>query len=162
MFARHLCGVPIRHGCGRHRREKIMRRIVLALALIPVLFTASVFAGDAEVKAAQTTIDSQLKAFSAGDDSTAYSYAAPNVKQIFPTLDAFMSMVTNGYAPVRKPQSYTFGKSQEMSATTIAQQVFIVGADGKDYEALYTLELQPDGMYRITGVSLRAAKSLST
>ena len=139
-----------------------MRRIVLALALMPALFTGSVSAGDAEVRAAQTTIDSQLKAFSADDDSTAYSYAAPNVKQIFPTLDAFMSMVTNGYAPVRKPQSYTFGKSQEMSGTTIAQQVFIVGPDGKDYEALYTLELQPDGMYRITGVSLRAAKSLST
>ena len=100
-----------------------MRRIVLALALIPALFTAPVFAGDAEVKAAQTTIDSQLKAFSADDGNTAYSYAAPNVKQIFPTLDAFMSMVTNGYAPVRKPQSYAFGKAQEMSATTIAQQV---------------------------------------
>ena len=83
-----------------------MRRIVLALALIPALFTAPVFAGDAEVKAAQTTIDSQLKAFSADDGNTAYSYAAPNVKQIFPTLDAFMSMVANGYAPVRKPQSY--------------------------------------------------------
>jgi len=143
-------------------KGKAMRRLVLALALIPVLFTASVFAGDAEVRAAQTTIVSQLKAFSADDGNTAYSYAAPNVKQIFPTLDAFMSMVTNGYAPVRKPQSYAFGKAQEMSATTIAQQVFIVGPDGKDYEALYTLELQPDGMYRITGVSLRASNSLST
>ena len=71
-----------------------MRRIVLALALIPVLFTASALAGDAEVKAAQTTIDSQLKAFSADDGNTAYSYAAPNVKRIFPTLDTFMSMVT--------------------------------------------------------------------
>ena len=38
----------------------------------------------------------------------------------------------------------------------------MVGPDGKDYEALYTLELQPDGVYRITGVSLRAAKTLST
>ena len=38
----------------------------------------------------------------------------------------------------------------------------IVGPDGRDYEAVYTLELQPDGIYRITGVSLRAANSLST
>ena len=49
-----------------------------------------------------------------------------------------------------------------MAPTTIAQQVLIVGPDGKDYEALYTLELQPDGMYRITGVSLRASNTLST
>jgi len=139
-----------------------MRRIVLALALTPAFLGAPALAGDADVKAAQTTIDSQLKAFSSGDNGTAYSYAAPNVKQIFPTLDAFMSMVTSGYAPVQKPQSYAFGKFQEMSPTTIAQQVFIVGPDGKDYEALYTLELQPDGLYRITGVSLRASNSLST
>jgi len=139
-----------------------MRRIVLALALIPAFLGALAFAGDADVKAAQTTIDSQLKAFSSGDNGTAYSYAAPNVKQIFPTLDAFMSMVTNGYAPVQKPQRYSFGKSEEMGPNKIAQQVFIVGPDGKDYEALYTLELQPDGMYRITGVSLRASNSLST
>ena len=50
----------------------------------------------------------------------------------------------------------------EPSATSIIQQVMIVGPDGKDYEAVYTLELQPDGIYRITGVSLRAANSLST
>jgi len=139
-----------------------MRRIVLALALLPTLFAAPTFSGDADVKAAQTTIDAQLKAFRSGDNDTAYSYAAPNVKQVFPTLDVFMSMVTNGYAPVQKPQSYSFGRSEEIGSNKIAQQVFIVGPDGKDYEALYTLELQPDGMYRITGVSLRASKSLST
>jgi hypothetical protein len=139
-----------------------MRRIVLALALLPALFAAAAFAGDADVRAAQTTIDAQLKAFRSGDNDAAYSYAAPNVKQIFPTLDVFMSMVANGYAPVQKPQRYSFGKSEAMGPNKIAQQVFIVGPDGKDYEALYTLELQPDGMYRITGVSLRASKSLST
>ena len=143
-----------------------MRRMLLALALLPVLlafaFSAAAFADDAGLQAAQTTIDSQLKAFIADDNATAYSYAAPNVKQIFPTLDSFMSMVTGGYKPVQKPLSYTFGKAQQTGPTTIAQQVFLVGPDGKDYEALYTLELQPDGMYRITSVSLKASKSLST
>jgi Domain of unknown function (DUF4864) len=143
-----------------------MRRMLLALALLPALFSfslsAGAIAGDAEVQAAQTTIDSQLKAFIADDNEAAYSYAAPNVKQIFPTLDSFMSMVTGGYKPVQKPLSYTFGKAQQTGPTTIAQQVFLVGPDGKDYEALYTLELQPDGMYRITGVSLKASNSLST
>ena len=49
-----------------------------------------------------------------------------------------------------------------MGATSIVQQVMILGPDGKDYEAVYTLELQPDGVYRITGVSLKASNSLST
>ena len=138
-----------------------MRRILIALAVISGPL-ASAFAGEAEIKSAQGTIDAQLKAFQAGDGETAYSFAAPNVKKIFPSVGIFMSMVENGYQPVRKPRNYSFGKVEEMSPTSIVQQVMIVGPDGKDYEAVYTLELQPDGVYRITGVSLRAANSLST
>lgn len=139
-----------------------MRRILFALAFIPVLFGAFAFAQDAGVQAAQSSIEAQLKAFLADDNATAYSYAAPNVKKVFPTLDIFMNMVTSGYKPVQKPQSYSFGKSEWMSGTTIAQQVLLVGPDGKDYEALYTLELQPDGVWRITGVSLKASNTVST
>ena len=139
-----------------------MRRAVLAFAIIPFIFAFPALAGDAEIKAGQATIDGQLKAFMADDGAAAYSFAAPNVKRIFPTVDTFMNMVTNGYAPVRKPRTYAFGKVQELSPTSIIQQVLIVGPDGKDYEAVYTLEQQPDGSFRITGCSLRASTSLST
>jgi hypothetical protein len=139
-----------------------MRRAVFALAFLPLLVAVSAFAGDAEIKAAQSTIDSQLKAFLADDGAAAYSYAAPNIHQLFPSADIFMGMVTNGYAPVRKPQSYAFGKSEQMGPSRVVQQVLVVGPDGKDYEAVYTLELQPDGVWRITGCSLRASNTLST
>lgn len=144
-----------------------MRRALFALAVIPLLFLSSLlvsraFAGDAEIKAAQTVIDGQLKAFIANDGAAAYSFAAPNVKRIFPTVDTFMSMVTNGYPPVRKPQNYSFGKVQQTGPTSVVQQVLIVGPDGKDYEAVYTLEQQPDGSFQITGCSLRASTSFST
>ena len=65
-----------------------MRRAFFAFAFVPLLLASSAFAGDAEVKAAQTVIDGQLKAFIANDGARAYSFAAPNVKQIFPTVDA--------------------------------------------------------------------------
>lgn len=139
-----------------------MRRMFFAFAFVPFILASSAFAGDAEVKAAQAAIDGQLKAFVANDGATAYSYAAPNVKQIFPTVDTFMNMVTNGYPPVRKPQTYSFGKVEETSPGSIVQQVLIVGPDGKDYEAVYTLQQQPDGTFQITGCSLRASNSLST
>ena len=38
----------------------------------------------------------------------------------------------------------------------------MLGPDGKDYEALYVLDLQDDGIYRIVSVSLRAANLPST
>lgn len=139
-----------------------MHRAFAALAALLVIYACSAFAGEAEIKSAQSTINSQLKAFLADDGSLAYSYAAPNVKRIFPSVEIFMGMVESGYQPVRRPRNYSFGKSEEMSATSIVQQVMILGTDGKDYEAVYTLELQPDGVYRITGVSLRASNALST
>ncbi len=137
-----------------------MRRMFLALFLLPLLAIAG-HAGDAEVQAAQTTIDAQIKAFLADDNQTAYGYAAPSIQRMFPTVESFMAMVTGAYRPVQKPRSFSFGKAEEAGAS-IVQQVLIVGPDGKDYEALYTLERQPDGSYRITGVSLKAANSIST
>lgn len=139
-----------------------MRRLMFAIAFVPLVLASLAFAGDAEIKAAQTAIDGQLKAFIANDGAAAYSFAAPNVKQIFPTVDIFMNMVTNGYAPVRKPQSYSFGKVEQTGPGSIVQQVLIVGPDGKDYEAVYTLQQQADGSFKITGCSLRASTSLST
>ncbi|TPL51433.1 DUF4864 domain-containing protein [Mesorhizobium sp. B2-4-6] len=139
-----------------------MRRVLFALALVPMWIASLAFAGDDEIKTAQAVIDSQLKAFITDDGATAYSFAAPNVKQIFPTVDTFMNMVTNGYAPVRKPRSYSFGKVEQTAPGSIVQQVLIVGPDGKDYEAVYTLQQQADGSFKITGCSLRASTSVST
>ena len=142
-----------------------MRRIafaVVSLLFASTLFVSAALAGDAEIKAGQAVIDGQLKALIANDGAKAYSFAAPNVKQIFPTVDAFMNMVTNGYAPVRQPRSYSFGKVEQTGPGSIIQQVLIVGPDGKDYEAVYTLQQQPDGSFQITGCSLRASNSLST
>ena len=136
-------------------------RLVLAAILTTLTMSAGSFAGEAEVSSAQSAIDRQLKAFQADDGALAYSFAAPNIKRIFPTVEAFMGMVTQGYAPVRKPQSYSFGKVQEMSPTSIVQQVILVGPDGKTYEAVYTLEMQPDGTHLITGCSLRASNALT-
>lgn len=132
---------------------------VLGMAL---LLPSAAFAGEAEVKAAQGTIEAQLEAFQADDGALAYSYAAPGIKRIFPTVDTFMGMVESGYQPVRNPRDFAFGKVEEMGGNAIVQQVLLTGPDGKEYEAVYTLELQPDGVYRITGVSLKASNALST
>jgi len=135
-----------------------MRRFV-AIVVAGMLFGSSAaFAGEVEIRAAQSSIEAQINAFLAGDDETAYSYAAPGIKRIFPTLERFMTMVKGAYQPVWKPRSFSFGRSKELSPTSIVQEVLVVGPDGRNYEAIYTLELQPDGTFRITGVSLREAR----
>jgi hypothetical protein len=139
-----------------------MHTIRAFLLAVSLLLPAAAYAGEAEIRAAQGTIEAQLKAFQAGDGDLAYSYAAPSIKRIFPSVEIFMGMVESAYQPVRNPKNFAFGKVEEMGASSIVQQVLITGPDGKEYEAVYTLQLQPDGVYRVTGVSLRASNSLST
>lgn len=136
----------------------VLPAILVHLALQPL----PAVAGEAEVRSARQTIESQLNAFLAGEDALAYSFAAPNIRTMFPTQDAFMAMVRNGYPQVHRPRNFAFGKVEEPGPGRVVQHVLIQGPDGKDYEAVYTLELQPDGVFRITGVSLRAATTLGS
>jgi len=55
----------------------------------------------------------------------------------------FLGMVQHSYAPVYRHKSFEFGEARA-SDGKIAQQVHIVDVDGVPWEALYTLEVEPD------------------
>ncbi|QOG20981.1 MULTISPECIES: DUF4864 domain-containing protein [Bradyrhizobium] len=129
-----------------------MRIAALLVALTFALHAVPALAGDV-VSTAQGVIRAQEQAFARDDAAAAYSHAAPAIKEIFPAPDIFMSMVQNGYAPVYRHKSFEFGESKS-EGNWIAQHVHIVDANGEAWEALYTLEQQADGSYKITGCSL--------
>jgi hypothetical protein len=128
-----------------------MRAIVLLLALLFANVPPASAADD--VAAAQGVIRSQEQAFLQGDAAAAYSYAAPAIKQMFGQPDIFMQMVQNNYTPVYRHKSFEFGEGRAADGR-IAQRVHIIDADGQAWEALYTLELQPDGSIKISGCVL--------
>lgn len=130
-----------------------MRALALIVAFLVGLGSAA-FADD--IAAAQKIIRSQEQAFSKDDAVAAYSYASPALKQIFPQADIFMYMVQNSYAPVYRHKSFEFGELRAAGGR-IAQRVHIIDANGEAWEALYTLEQQPDGSLKITGCSLLKA-----
>jgi hypothetical protein len=109
-----------------------------------------------DITTAQGVIRAQEQAFGHDDAATAYSYAAPRVQEIFPAPNIFMSMVQNAYAPVYRHKSFEFGESRT-EGSSIAQRVHIIDANGEAWEALYTLEQQADGSFKITGCSLLKA-----
>jgi hypothetical protein len=131
-----------------------MRIAALLVALSLIFSSVSASAGD--VTAAQGVIRAQEQAFARDDAATAYSHAAPAIREIFPAPDIFMSMVQNGYAPVYRHKSFEFGESKS-EGNSVSQRVHIVDANGEAWEALYTLEQQLDGSYKITGCSLLKA-----
>jgi len=130
-------------------------RALFLLAILLLSLAALARAAD-DVAAAQGVIRSQVEAFSRDDAAAAYSHAAPAIQEIFPQADIFMSMVRNSYAPVYRHKSFDFGEAR-VADGTIVQRVHIVDAEGIAWEALYTLELQPDGSVKITGCVLLKA-----
>jgi hypothetical protein len=131
-----------------------MRAFALLFAFL-IGFGSQVSAAD-DVADAQSVIRSQEQAFGRDDAAAAYSYASPAIKQIFPQADIFLKMVQQAYPPVYRHKSFEFGDARAAGGQ-IAQRVHIVDADGEAWEALYTLEQQPDGSLKITGCSLLKA-----
>jgi Domain of unknown function (DUF4864) len=111
---------------------KILSRITIAFFGAFMSFAA--FAGSPETPA-QTAIDGQLR--------------------------AFMGMVKSGYTPVHRPQNWDFGRTQETGSGSVMQEVLITDMTGKNWAALYTLEQQPDGSWKITGVSLKKTDAMT-
>ena len=130
-----------------------MRALVLLVVFLIGLGSPA-FADD--VAAAQSVIRAQEQAFGRGDAIAAYSHAAPAIQQIFPQADIFLQMVQQAYPPVYRHKSFEFGEARAAGGQ-IAQRVHIVDDNGEAWEALYTLEQQPDGSLKITGCSLLKA-----
>ena len=134
-----------------------MRTFILLLAFWTALSTlAPIRALADDVASAQSVIRAQEQAFGRGDAASAYSYAAPAIHEIFPSPDIFMDMVQRSYSPVYRHKSFEFGEAKAEGGV-IAQRVHIIDANGEGWEALYTLQTQPDGSLKITGCSLLKA-----
>ncbi len=139
---------------NRKTPGSIMRMFLLLIAFVAGSGVLA-FAGE-DIAAGQSVIQSQEEAFGRDDAAAAYTFAAPSIKSWYRTPETFMSMVRNGYAPVYRHRSFEFGEAIVLDGK-IKQQVHIIDADGVAWEALYTLEQQPDGTLKIGSCVLSKA-----
>jgi hypothetical protein len=104
--------------------------------------------------AIRTTIERQLAAFRRDDGATAFTYAAPSIREMFGTPANFMNMVRTGYAPVYRPREVDFREIVALDGAP-AQEVLVVDGGGIAYIAYYQMQQQPDGRWLIKGCILR-------
>lgn len=136
-----------------------MTSSVKAFALGFVVFLGLSFAApaqgasEADKRQFQDIIASQIDAFQRDDGLRAFSFAAPTIRSIFRTAEGFMQMVRNGYKPVYRPQSVKFGTVTDDPKAPI-QKVHLIGPDGGAWTALYAMQRQDDGSWKISGVTL--------
>jgi hypothetical protein len=129
-----------------------MRVLLVVLVLLGFL-TPAAAQSDADRAAVQSVIEQQIQAFLRDDGTTAYSFAAPTIKPMYPTVEAFMAMVRQGYPQVYRPRSHEFG-DLTLKSGYLEQSVDIVDAQGDFWTAVYTLRQEADGTWKISGCYL--------
>ena len=134
------------------------RRFVFCLLLVAVPAFAVPPAGEptlaaSEWKAIRKVIGDQLRALKAGDGATAMTFAAPGIREQFGTPENFLQMVRNGYAPLLEARYTQFLDGALIEGAAI-QPLRLVLPDNRVLVALYQMQRQPNGRWRIAGCVL--------
>jgi hypothetical protein len=112
----------------------------------------------ADRTAIQGVIQSQIGAFGRDDDAAAFAYASPGIQSQFGDAATFGAMVRHGYRPVYHPRHVHFGALLDVDGRTV-QKVDVVGPDGVPALALYFMEREADGTWRIDGCIIAPAQA---
>ena len=106
-------------------------------------------------------IEAQLDAFAADDGIAAFSFASPGIRRQFGSPDHFLAMVRQAYPAVYRPASVSFLAPRE-AAGAIYQPVRLIDDSRRPWVALYRMQRQADGTWRIDGCELIAQAGTTT
>ncbi|MBX9930273.1 MAG: DUF4864 domain-containing protein [Methylobacterium sp.] len=129
-------------------------RAVLALFVLAFLSGPTFAADEAAQSQARATVERQIEAFRKDDAATAYAQAAPAIQSMFPSPDSFIAMVRSGYKPVYRARRFSVDRIEPAGEDGMALGVSLQDEEGVDWMALYSLEKQSDGAWRINGCKL--------
>ena len=114
-----------------------------------------------EALAIRAVISEQLDAFRRDDGLRAFALATAGIRARFGSAEVFIQMVRSAYPAVYRPQTVQF-EVPELVDGTVIQPVMLTDADGRAWIALYPMERQPDGVWRINGCQLARVQGRET
>ena len=103
--------------------------------------------------AIKALISEQLAALKAGDGTKAFGYASPGIRQQFGSGGAFLDMVRTSYGALLAARYSEFLEGAVIDGSVV-QPLRLVGPDNTVLVALYTMEQQPGGGWKIAGCIL--------
>jgi hypothetical protein len=147
------CPSAQHEGRAANARRRLLGLLLAALVALPA-FAAPAAPGPAlpekDWTAIRQVIDEQLAALKAGDGAKALTFAAPGIRAQFGTPENFLRMVRGGYAPLLDAHYRAFLDGAVIDGATI-QPLRLVMPDNTVLVALYQMQRQPDGRWRIAG-----------
>ena len=146
-------------------RRQFFATAVLTGTIVLGLAAPAAFAQESlpptEWKAIQRVISEQRAALHAGDASKAFAYASPGIRAQFNDAATFMTMVRGAYASLLTARYVEFLDGAVIEGLVI-QALRLVDADSTVRVALYTMEKQKDGSWRISSCRIAPSTVLST
>ncbi len=126
----------------------------LFLIVSPMVSAETAFAQkpSADLDARQI-IERQLAAFERDDAAEAFSYATPEIQAQFPDPTLFLDAIADAFPAARRHRNVEFGPTAEEEGA-VAEAVIVTDDDGQVWNAIYKLEKEPQGSWRISGVVL--------
>jgi len=131
--------------------------LAFCLVLALTLRTAHAEEGlpDAAINEIHDVISAQLDAFKRDDAQAAFSYASPDIQEQVGSPENFLNLVREQYRPVYRSKSAEFQPIVALSESEgIVQPVVVTGPDNIPVLAMYMVEQQSDGSWRISGCLL--------
>jgi hypothetical protein len=107
----------------------------------------------AEWASIRQVIGDQRKALKAGDGRKALSFASPGIREQFGTPEIFLAMVRDAYGALIGARYTEFLEGAVIDGAVI-QPLRLVAPDNTVMVALYTMEKDMDGRWRIAGCVL--------
>jgi hypothetical protein len=105
---------------------------------------------EADAQKVRAVVEAQLQAFADDDADRAFEANTPGVREAFGSAGHFLALVRGGYPMILHPASVSFMRP-ELREKAVVQLAEIVDEQGKSWLALFSLEQQPDGSWRIAG-----------
>jgi hypothetical protein len=106
-----------------------------------------------EWKAIQRVISEQRAALVAGEGAKAFAYASPGIRSQFGDSETFIAMVRGAYAPLISARHVEFLEGAVIEGIVV-QPLRLIDSDDTVRVALYTMERQENGTWRIAGCAI--------
>jgi ketosteroid isomerase-like protein len=116
---------------------------------------------DTDWTAIRKVIGDQLAALKAGDSVKAMTFAAPGIQAQFGTADNVMRMVRDGYSALLAARRHAFLQGAVIE-DAVVQPLRLILPDETVVVALYQMQKQPDGRWRIAGCVIAPSTVQST
>ena len=143
-----------------------MKAIAALLAFVSAVALAAPPPSGATLAAKEWTtirkvIGDQLAALKAGNGAKAMTFAAPGIQEQFGTPDNFLRMVRTGYAALLDARRTQFLEGAVIDGAVV-QPLRLVLPDDTVMVALYQMQKQADGSWRIAGCVIAPSTVQST